>query len=80
MLNKQSVKKTYSAHFKVHNVSLRYDYNSFTCFNTEKNTSVFSFCPVLQLGFSSCLFKASPLLWLVASHMSDPATATEQPG
>ena len=73
MLNKQSVKKTYSARFKVHDVSLYCDYNSFTCFN-EKNTSVFSFCPVLQLCFSSCLFKASPLFWLVASDMSDPPT------
>ena len=39
MLNKQSVKEMYSAHFKVHNVILRYDYNNFAVLMLKKQFS-----------------------------------------
>ena len=59
-------RETYYAHFQVSSFVLGYFYNRFTSFNAQKNTSVSSYCQVLQLCilplclkhcFSSCVFK-----------------------
>ena len=57
-------KETYYAHFQVPNFILGYFSKRFTSFNAQKNTAVFSYCPVLQLCFLPICLKHCLSSWV----------------